>query len=262
MFEGVDSKPEQLRDIFSEIEYEEIITDVDRAAIVLTFEGIKPVSEVSLYREFAQNPEEFEDHKKRILDNLSKLGLFWKEEKESQGEDFLISFLIAKKKEDLDRMNELITRGNEPTSQYYLEVGKLFGYPDTAVNEFSESDNLLFDEMDQLDAEGQLILRHFINLRLSKKHWKEELEVIKNNCLLIKKHMPSFYERVVTSPELEMTQEVFKDIFVNKEYKKHEELIRRVERYLKRFNIKEIHNPETGEPISTESISTIILEDL
>lgn len=257
MFERFDIKKENLKESFVEIEGCKIITDVDRAAVALTFEGIKPVSEIDMWKEFAVSEQEFEDSKKRLLADLSLIGIFYK--KEDPEYDSCESYLIAKRKEDLDKVSQLST---EDLKKYYFEIGKLFGYPQTAIEAFVAEDTLSFDEIEKMSSEDRLILRHFINLALSKKHWREELDIFKKEFVSIERYMPNFYERVTTSPELELTQEVFDDIFKKKEFKKHEELLKRTEKYLIRFKIKEIRDPQTGDPIPTDFISKIVQENL
>ena len=134
----------------------------DRLAILLVLKGLKPVA--ILQREVF------------TISAIQRLGIPYYI---SEG---ILPIVIAKDKEDLEKHKEVedIKDGN----QHDAELGKLLGYPETAVDAFAKHQTLQIDELPQFVKESGIL--DFITFAFSKEHWRDELEVLKKQIMLAK----------------------------------------------------------------------------
>ena len=89
------------------------------------------------------------------------------------------------------------------------DLGKLYGFPNTAIEAFIEGEEALvsvdFKELpDDIKREDYMA---FAGFRLSKKHWREELETVKKWAEDIKQADPSLYIREVDSFNMHIKNE-------------------------------------------------------
>lgn len=154
------------------IEGEEL---VEKQSIFLVLAGLKPLSEAN-----SGHWELTPDGRRTVFDNPKKVGAFL----DSLGlrytlrhDEHATTALISLKKELLDTYERA---GTFPEPRVYIEIGKLFGYPETATAAFAQFDEkqlLSNDDQDRVEQEGGLSDRYFVNFRFSKAHWQEELAV-------------------------------------------------------------------------------------
>lgn len=82
----------------------------------------------------------------------------------------------------------------EKKPEYILTLGKALGYPTTAVEGFINNELIERDELPD-DIKNQRIL-NLIDFRLSKSHWREELDMVREQAGSIKDLVPDIYEQV------------------------------------------------------------------
>jgi len=148
------------------------------AEIVLVYLGLKPSTEVSIY--------EWNEDINNIFIKLEKMGLvvFKKEIKKEKGR--LIGDLVVAKDENTAK--ELM--GCNADSEH-SEYGKLMGFPQTAIDAFGNEDLLL--EEDEYPPEVDKLI---FNFKLSKKGYKEEVELMQRWTEVIKAVSPELYQEL------------------------------------------------------------------
>ncbi|MEI8174558.1 MAG: hypothetical protein WCG28_01255 [bacterium] len=104
--------------------------------------------------------------------------------------------LIAKSVEILNEFREAEKKSDN------FKIGKLYGYPETAITWFNNKSKQELMELPKIiEAERVLDkedLRGFLEFRLSPNHWKEELEFVRGNKELVKIYSPNLYAEIVT----------------------------------------------------------------
>lgn len=175
--------------------------------IILTWKGLKPLSEFSLEKYHNENDE------KRIEQNLKaeklfkELGLFsYKKQTEREGRIFEKNgsskftifyedkYYISKKLEDLTYFINHF--GKEETKDITKKLGDILGYPESAINAWS-SDNRtlsLLPRKHELYNHDEMAFRSF---RFSKTNYKEEFKTIKKWAEEIKRLDLRLYNDIV-----------------------------------------------------------------
>jgi hypothetical protein len=207
-----------------QIENLDFLGTQDRMILILTYLGEKPVTKIELsYIE--QYP--YTDLNEIILKReklerlLKKLGLKFKIIKriivnENGFEEITFEFLISRDKKKIEELEKAI---NENDSR---KMGELYGYPKTAVDAYVKSmrilkekrknkrdillesifdrkkwfDSLSEEERSKLIEEGVL---NFLTFTFSKKHWREELDVVRKWQSIIKEKSPRLYQEIIES---------------------------------------------------------------
>lgn len=146
-----------------------------QAELILIFLGLKPATEVDV--------APWNDSPQKIAQAIKDAGLIVakKNSKDVNGKKFTI-LAIARDKETLLRLKQ--AEGNKDHQEY----GRLMGYPDTAIDAFLDDEKLL-PEKDYPDMTDK-----FMNFKLSKDHWQEEIKVITKWSQAIKQYAPKVYE--------------------------------------------------------------------
>ncbi len=156
-------------------------------------------------------PEEIVQDKEVVEKILDELGFFYQTKKIKSGPEEKIYFVgydifVSKNSENLNRLVKAFDGENEQ------EIGFALGYPETAVKAFPARDPdykgfyegcldyrelygiLPKYERDELLKEGVF---KFLNFKLSKNHWREELEVARKYQRLIKEKAPNLYKEIL-----------------------------------------------------------------
>jgi hypothetical protein len=191
--------------------------------LVLTIVGEKPLTSIGfeIEKDKRWRAEELFQGLKTILGELN-LTFQMIERPGIEKNEIAITILVAKSNEIISKAIEAWKKGDEET------IGKLYGYPETAVKAFveamedfktKEKELLLPGEnwVEYVDEEtrkeiAQKRLLEFVGFRLSRKHYKEELKVAERWRKVVERICPEFLEDL--SKELEPWQFEF--------YKKYE----------------------------------------
>jgi hypothetical protein len=192
----------------------------DRMILILTYLGEKPVTKIEVsYIE--QHPyadlNEIILERKKLERLLKKLGLKFKIIKriivdENGFEEINFEFLISRDKKKIEELEKAINENDE------RKMGELYGYPKTAVDAYVKSrrflkehkkdelesifdrkkwfDSLSEEERSKLIEEGVL---NFQTFTFSKKHWREELDVVRKWQSIIREKAPRLYQEIIES---------------------------------------------------------------
>ncbi len=204
--------------------------DSAKTDLILVWRGLKQATnlgiDIATWRRGEVPPKLSEEEEQRILDNakntFGSLGLYVVEGERYEREPITASpragaseeefpgasvkiFYVAKEREKADKIAELFS-ANEPESND--EIGKLSGYPESAIRAYREFfeegfkngllEHAAFIEQKVLPAETRKQdFMAFAQFRLSKDNWRKELETAKRWADAIKKTDPALYEREV-----------------------------------------------------------------
>lgn len=150
---------------------------VDKQCIFLTLCGKKLVSEAASGKWIAtKDGGHTEPESEAELSTfLSSLGLAYSLRSDEYATNALVSF-------DQNKIAEYEQAGDD-----WVKVGKLFGYPMTAVNAFGKDTILENDKQDALMKKAGLPL-YMPQFRFSQAHASEEIEVLKDWYTILKKY--------------------------------------------------------------------------
>ena len=166
----------------------------DRINTILVQLGEKNTAEVELGRDYEKSIKE-EDSVKLSTDfeNICiNNGIFFKKIEEKK---IVPRYLISKDKEMLEECLDAFNFHNSK------EIGLLFGYPKTAVEAYLKGEDYLIPFNQENEFISPKIMHQdymkFLNFRLSKDHWEEELEIPKKYAEIIKTKSPYLYNQLM-----------------------------------------------------------------
>lgn len=164
----------------------------DRAKMILVYLGLKPACEVYIYEK-----EAMAELKKALLEvglYCVKLKFdkkpFVEIQKAFLGELVLPigQYAVAKDKKTAIRLSKTLP------SKHHRRFGELMGYPKTAIDNFIKKEPQLdFKESMKIKKKHGIIF----SFRIPVKNYQNELRVLKNWSLAIKRYAPVLYERML-----------------------------------------------------------------
>lgn len=177
------------------------IYDSYKVDLILAWKGFKPATEISVGDRNlgAENNEQacqaFETFCKKI--SLSQKRLSREEVHASHAhiDENVPAYAVGKKASDVDRLVALLNGENT-----HSEFGEIFGFPETAVEAFEAGGDNTFSIWDAKNVPPELIKEDYMafgQLALSRKHWREEVEVVKRWAQAVRETDPNLYTRVV-----------------------------------------------------------------
>ncbi len=190
---------------------ENIDTNNDaKKMIILTWKGLKPVSEFDFEKYDSDNDP---DRLKQIAETeklLTDLGLFYhriqkelhgthfdKEGKGTPATFYKDNYSISKNKEDLEYFVNHF--GKKESTEVTKKLGKILGYPESAIEARNSPDRgpTILDpksEQPELYSHEEMAFSKF---RLSKQNWAEEFKTIQKWAQEIKRLDPKLYEDTI-----------------------------------------------------------------
>lgn len=191
----------------------------DKRDLMLLYFGVKPAALLDVGKHLKRTemdkedniPEEIFQDKEVVEKILDELEFFYQTGKIKSGPEEKIYFAGYKifVSKNLENLNRLVRSFKENKEQ---EIGFALGYPETAVKAFParDADYKEFYErcLDYRELYGILpkyereeLLKEgvfkFLNFKLSKNHWREELEVARKYQRLIKEKAPNLYKEIL-----------------------------------------------------------------
>jgi len=175
----------------------------EKKDLVLSYLNEKPASWIDVserYKQTEKNEDEIlnqlelkRDEIRKILD---KTGFVYEVEKFKIKERTMYNagynFIIARNSEDLSRLKRGLKRGDTK------EIGLSIGYPETAVEAFINKKVLDYNKLPK--EESKRLIKEktskFLDFRLSKNNWQEELNLVRRQQKLIEKKFPNFYKQI------------------------------------------------------------------
>ena len=151
---------------------------IPRAEIILVLLGQKPATELDIFK--------WNDPPDKIMNVLKSVGLSTAklENIEALNENWLARIVIAKKQEDLAKIEKL-----DPKKDH-AEFGKMMGYPESAIAAFGKKEKILPNE-NYPSMKGIIF-----DFKLSKDNWQEEINVLKRWSRVIELVAPDIYKEL------------------------------------------------------------------
>lgn len=169
-----------------------------RVDLILAWKGLKLATEVGIFP--ADDKENSrEELKARAEDLFKKMGLRFSMLEDGLHHDIThmkdgaIRYAVSKYQEKLDELKELL---KDPI-HHQKELGIIYGFPATAVEAFAEKKKGIFFKDLPEEIKNQDFAA-FHGFRLSKDHWREELETNKKWAEVIKEIAPDLYYKLVS----------------------------------------------------------------
>jgi hypothetical protein len=221
--EKFNNEEEQSRHKVEQLERLELLSDNDKKDILLIWRGLKLATEF----EYGYSWDPTEEEKQLADEEIEEL--------EKVVEDLGLHIHISERsfKEAADKMpegstvtatyaghdrvrvyvgcdKESVEKIENAYNTYHIEnsgiVGKLSGYPESAINAYMEATQRVpygekLKEMMYSDSLPEEIREEdfaaFVQFFLSRKNWREEIKTVKKWAEEIKKTAPALYERIV-----------------------------------------------------------------
>jgi hypothetical protein len=182
----------------------------DKQDLLLVYLGEKPAAWFPVEQRYYK--AESQKRKEKILHDLSKrrielerilekIGLpFYVKEFEYEEEKTINTghnFLIGQNADKLNNLKKAVESGSGG------EIGVALGYPETVANGFVNGEAFdLRKDLNSLSKEERNKLRKdeilkFLNFGLSKKYWREELEVVRRYRDRIREKSPAIYGQIL-----------------------------------------------------------------
>lgn len=176
----------------------------DRASLFLTAKGKKPAAILELFcmAGDGQGKDELGEDILDCRDILKDLELPYQEEDSIDEDDGVTMtlqrhlFLVGKDNESLEEL--VAARNADPAENYQSfgrRLGKALGYPETAIEADSSMSTLPISEYPQ-ELLNDPAWR-FCVFGLSRDHWKDEMDFVREQANFIKQEDPELYEAIV-----------------------------------------------------------------
>lgn len=164
----------------------------DRAKMILVYLGLKPACEVYVYEK-----EVMVKLKQSLLEvGLHCVKLSFNKKPFDEWQKVILQRLIlpvgqcavAKTKKTAIRLSKTLPH------KHHRRFGKLMGYPQTAIDNFIKKEpSLDFKRFMKLNKKHGIIF----SFRIPAKNYQNELKILKNWSLAIKRYAPTLYKRLL-----------------------------------------------------------------
>lgn len=177
----------------------------DRASLFLTAKGIKPASILELWRLVGRPGEEyheFDDEIKDCKDMLNHLGLPYSEEHSIDEDDGITMtcenhlFMVGSDKKSLDALLTAHNADRDDYGTFGTNLGTALGYPTTAIEASATQTAMKPEEYLQEIFEDPAW--PFCIFALSKEHWREEMDVVRQQAEFIEIEDPQLYDSLTS----------------------------------------------------------------
>ncbi len=168
-----------------------------QAEMLQLINGLRPVAEFTVQIDV--------EEALGVKDELRRMGFAVVE---SEIRNHLAHYFVSK---DIQLAQETADKFNSPQLDH-KRLGQLMGFPETAVDAYVDGDDALLSSEEQKELLG--FLNIFFPMRLSKAHYKEEIEYLKKSYRLILEQAPYLIGEIIHKSDLPSFQKAVED-FVN-----------------------------------------------
>ncbi len=169
------TKAEQLKQTSLFVNPSDSSVLLDKQLIFLVLAGMKPMTEVESghWVDVPGGREVQADDRREVESFLRSLGVYFRLSQDHYYTTALVSL-------DPQLLDEFARAETYPEPYIYEAVGRLFGYPETAVKAFAADLSLCMpsQEQDRIESKSKM-LSSLLHFRLSRAHWRDELAVVK-----------------------------------------------------------------------------------
>jgi hypothetical protein len=184
---------------FEELPFKTLTQKVE---LILVWRKLKRGTQIIL------SPEITDINLKIMIKIIEKAGLFCKIAEDKDSKNPRKACFIANNQEVLESLSNLFF-GDHLNSSVCLELGKIYGFPKTAIEAFKKNHNSMIninnnkDEFfltwEEVEEKIPKDLQPFIGFKFSKDHWEEELKILEKWAEEIKLVSPELYKLKIQS---------------------------------------------------------------
>jgi hypothetical protein len=165
--------------------------------LVLVSEGVKPAASATLWKNGTPE-DQFQAQIDEVVPIMMARGLPCNLERGSMaGRNGTpveyASFEIGRNDEELQKLSE--ASEIKDLDERRLALGVAYGYPETALDVKPEERMQWYDFPDDMVFRKDLHLQHFM---MSRDHWREEIQTVKEWARVAKEACPNLYDRVTS----------------------------------------------------------------
>jgi len=173
----------------------------DKASALLVYKGLKPTALVIVEGDTFKDvhaPVRVATETIRSIETIfSELALKHTKTVEvmnAQGDSFVevVRFFIAPDQSSANTLKLLF----DDVSAHHAEIGRLLGYPETAVEAFLTPNMLDQEDVPESTQEVSRLNMHLLGHRLSKEHWRDEVQYLERCGEYIKSVSPLIYNEI------------------------------------------------------------------
>ncbi len=161
----------------------------DRANLALVVQGKKPASilefQFPVHEESGRDDIQYDIS--LIEQTLDTLCIPYEKRETSDNEHMFIEICVGK---DQEHLHALLDAGSDPRP-----LGRALGYPDTAADAHAMGGCIDLASLPKEVRDDDAMA--FLNFRLSRGHWQEELKEVKKRAEVIRMTTPELYEKIV-----------------------------------------------------------------
>lgn len=168
----------------------------DKVDVLLVLDKSKPAAiiEISYFKDSGFTKRSFQNQIVLLSDILTQLNLANKLKLNypKSPEDLTEYSLIALDRKMIGRLDH--AQNNKDAFQRRLNLGRLLGYPDSAITAFSQGRSIDINQLPKSVRDS--VELKFLNFRLSE-NWQEELTYLKERANKIRKVAPRLYSKIL-----------------------------------------------------------------
>jgi hypothetical protein len=171
------------------------LVPLDKAAILLVHGGLKPSALIAVPGSVSKDTKPVDPQLLSDLkDVLSGLQMLYEVRTVEIDHCVVYRFFIARNSEGAKLLES--TFNHEPRDE--IEVGRLLGYPESATRAYLSSEMLEISKTPLETESVSASAMQFLNHRLSKENWQEEVKYLETYSNYILRISPSLWKKITS----------------------------------------------------------------
>ena len=193
IMEGLPMKENKEQDLMRRLESFYFLPSNSIVDIICVYKKVKPATIIDIFHDSAYPEEYFHENVASVEEILRSLSLPYFIEIVSLDEEYEeASIAIAQNKESLEKVK--VANASEEKDRDNL-LGEAMGYPQTAIAAYIKGNTMELSELPEEIKNSDYI--KFLEFKLSKDHWQEEIEGVKKRADTIRQTDPNFYNKII-----------------------------------------------------------------
>ncbi|HBM45998.1 MAG: hypothetical protein UT05_C0001G0025 [Parcubacteria group bacterium GW2011_GWF2_38_76] len=203
--ESLPNKKQENKEIILEtlknLENFDFLPNQNKVDLICVYQKIKPASKIEIffkpgYQSYTEG--DFKHNLSSLKTVLDDLGLPYNVHVDDfDKEEVAAIFYVGK---DQHSLHETMKAFQDSTKDRDKVIGKSLGYPETAIQAYSERKLKKISALPEEIRKSEYI--KFLNFQLSEDHWQDEVEDVKKRAKLIKEVDETFYRKIINSQKV------------------------------------------------------------
>lgn len=212
--EDIEENKEMSPETIEKLENSEL-RPFDKISIILARGGFKKATDIEFETDGWKNGEDekhLDDNLLEEFDNfLIEAGLNFEKTKNIEKARYTYpneekrnveraSYIYGRSKEDIQKLKKAMEENDEDI------MGKMFGFPQTAIDAFKKGEIINDNDLPK-EIREQDYFKFATSFKMSKDHWREELDYIKKWADFVKETSPKIYEEYLEMMKIIIEEE-------------------------------------------------------